>query len=85
MRFIVDLVHRWGIYLTVYTNDWSDEFNYIACNELCTAMLVTHNDSQEPIKSCDSQGDIRGNMLVIPEWKFNGKKAFYCYCQETKN
>ena len=30
---IVILVHRWGIYLTVYTHNWSDQFNYIAYNE----------------------------------------------------
>ena len=29
---IVVLVHRRGIYLTVCTHNWSDEFNYMACN-----------------------------------------------------
>ena len=31
---IVVLVHRWGIYLTVCTHNESDQFNYIACNEI---------------------------------------------------
>ena len=29
---IVILVHRWEIYLTVCTHNWSEQFTYIACN-----------------------------------------------------
>ena len=29
---IVVLVHRWGIYFTVCTHNWWDQFNNIACN-----------------------------------------------------
>ena len=32
-RSIVVLVHRWGIYLTVRAHNWSDQFNYIDCDE----------------------------------------------------
>ena len=28
---IVVLMHRWGIYLTVSTHNWSNQFNYISC------------------------------------------------------
>ena len=37
---IVVLVHRWGIYFTVCTHNWSDEFNYIACSDFLNILFA---------------------------------------------
>ena len=36
---IVVLVHRRGICLTARTHNWSDQFNYIACNAVHAILI----------------------------------------------